>query len=195
MEFLLIGESKLKIVLSEEEVRECKLSKLTGEGCDANLRRSFWKMLDSAKSVSGFDPAGDKVLVQFYPIKDGGGEVFVTKLGLLPDYSAKLLSKSDRISLLSKRNTFYEFTSLEDLIAATRAVKNVSGDAAIGSEAYYIRDKYFLSVEEYGKSGEPLEFPCLLEFGISLPKDISAYIKEHAHRLSDGGAIELFSKM
>ena len=69
MEFLLVGESKLKIVASEEEMIEYKLEDYSSNVSGAILRRSFLRVLDIAKSEVGFDPAGDKVLIQFYPIK------------------------------------------------------------------------------------------------------------------------------
>ena len=158
-------------------------------------RRAFWKILDMAKKEVGFDPAGDKVLIQLYPIKIGGCEMFVTKLGILPESSARLVSKSNRISMLSKRSTLYGFECLEDLLSATRAIKAMSNKVFPVSDVYVADDRYYLLIEEYGKGGEPVEFPCILEFGVGLTADISAYISEHALRLTDGDGIERFSEL
>ena len=174
---------------------EYKLESSSHESCGAGSRRTFWRVLDAAKSEVGFDPAGDKVLIQVYPIKDGGCEIFVTKLGLLPESSARLVSKSNRVAMLSKRQSLYCFDNVDDLINASRAVKLSIGDISPQSDVYLATDKYFLAIDEYGKSGEPVEFPCILEFAVGLPADFWAYISEHGQRLTDGNGIELFSSI
>ena len=195
MEFLQIGESKLKIVASEEEMRTYKLENCSsGEG-SAAIRRSFWKILDLAKAEVGFDPAGDKLLIQFYPVQSGGCEIFVTKLGILPESSARMVSKSSRISMLSKNVGFYSFASLDYLVRATRAIKNIAGEINVASDVFYLNDVYYLSIEEYGKGGESTEFPCIIEFGEGLAANLGAYISEHATKLTNGDGIEKFSAL
>ncbi len=193
MEFLLIGESKIKIVLNEEETERYGLDKSAPDVSGTGARRSFWRILDMAKSEVGFDPSGDKVLIQLYPIKSGGCEIFVTKLGILPDASARLVSKSNKVALLSKKKSLYLFGKLEDVIGAARAVKAVSGETLPECDVFTADDKYYLSIEEYGKGGEPIEFPCILEFGVGLAADMFTYVFEHATRLTNGDGIEIFS--
>lgn len=194
MEFLLIGESKLKIVVNEEEMKIYKLDSCQ-EGGGATVRRAFWRILDIAKAEVGFDPAGDKVLIQFYPIKSGGCEIFVTKLGILPEQSARLVARSSKISLLSRNMRFYVFSSLSDLVLAARAVKGRATDLSVNSDVYYDGNSYYLAVEECEKGGEPVEFPCILEFGEGLTADFGMYISEHADRLTSGDAIDKFSRL
>jgi hypothetical protein len=146
-----------------------------------------------AKSEVGFDPSGDKVLIQLYPIKNGGCEIFVTKLGILPESSARLVSKSNKVAMLSKKKGLYVFSDIDELICAARAVMAVSGDVLPESDVFYANDKYYLSIEEYGKGGEPVEFPCILEFGVGLAADVLNYVSEHATRLTEGDAIAKFS--
>ena len=192
MEFLLIGESKLKIVLGEEEMKKYGLSSSADSG-GQSVRRAFWRVLDIAKSEVGFDPAGDKVLIQYYPIKSGGCEIFVTKLGILPEASARLVSRSNKIEVLSRNKSYYAFDSILELRAFCKAIKTASPDSFPKSDVYCENEKYFLSIEEYGKGGETVEFPCVLEFARGLTADFGVYISEHADRLSDGDGIEKFS--
>lgn len=192
---MLIGESKLKIVASEEEMKEYKLDSTGSEQGGQGLRRAFWRVLDKAKSEVGFDPAGDKVLIQFYPVKSGGCEIFVTKLGILPESSARLVSRSNKIEVLSRRRGFYAFDSLDDLRTLCRTIKRISKECVPASDVYLDGGRYFLSVEEYGKGGETVEFPCILEFAKGLTADFSLYISEHADRLSEGDGIERFSEI
>ena len=193
MEFLLIGESKLKIVATEDEMKEYKLEKYSSGDGGAGLRRSFWRVLDMAKGQVGFDPGGDKLLIQFYPMKPGGCEIFVTKLGILPESSARLVSRSNRISMISKNKSFYSFCGIDELTAALRAVKSMAGNTAVAGDVYNLDGRYYLSIEEYGKGGEPMEFPCILEFGEGLTALLGLYITEHAEKLTDGDAVEKFS--
>ena len=193
MEFLLVGESKLKIIMSGEEMVRYKLD--TSDSGTAAQRRSFWRVLEMAKAEVGFDPAGDKVLIQFYPTRPDGCEVFVTKLGILSGSSARLVSRSDKVAMLSKKQSLYFFDSLEDLISAAVAVKSRAD--TIPSADVYVGEvgKYFLSLDEYTKGGEPVEFPCILEFGKELAADFSVFVKEHYTRLADGNGIEIFSSL
>ena len=191
----MVGESKIKIVLSEDERVSYNLNAAAPDISGPSARRSFWSILDMAKKEVGFDPSGDKVLIQLYPLKQGGCEIFVTKLGILPDASARVVAKSNKVALLSKKKSLYAFTELDDLINAARAVKAVSGDVIPESDVYCARDKYYLSIEEYGKGGEPMEFLCIMEFGTELAADMFTYVSEHADRLTDGDGVERFSAL
>ena len=195
MEFLLIGESKIKIVLSSEEAKDQGLDTTSADVSGPVARRIFWRILDMAKSEVGFDPKGDKVLIQLYPLASGGCELFVTKLGILSESSARLVSKSDRIAMLSKSRSLYSFDDLNDIIGASRAVKSITGELSPKSDVYVDGEKYYLSIEEYGKGGEPVEFPCILEFGMGLTAELSSYIYEHADRLTDGDGIDRFASL
>ena len=193
MEFLLVGESKIKIVLTEEERMSYDLDDSAPDVSGPSARRSFWRILDMAKKEVGFDPSGDKVLIQLYPIKAGGCEIFVTKLGILPDSSARIVSKSSKVAMLSKKISLYAFSELDDLIRATKAVRAISGEVIPESDVFVEDEKYYLAIEEYGKGGEPIEFPCILEFGIGLAADVFTYVLEHATKLTDGDGVEKFS--
>ena len=195
MEFLLIGESKIKIVLSSAEAKKQGLDTSSTDVSGPLARRVLWRILDMAKTEVGFDPKGDKVLIQLYPLANGGCELFVTKLGILSESSARLVSKSDRIAMLSKSRSLYRFDDLSDIISASRAVKSITGELSPKSDVYLDGDKYYLSIEEYGKGGEPVEFPCILEFGMGLTAELSSYIYEHADRLTDGDGIDRFSSL
>ena len=195
MEFLRIGEAKLKIVMMESDMESYGV-KFEGESCDRAARRSIWSILDVAKAEVGFDPDGDKVLIQFYPQKGAGCEVFVTKLGILPDSSARLVSKSDRITLLSKRRSYFRFDSPGSLALAARAIISAAGEECVESDVYDGgASGFFLSIEEYGKGGEPAEFPQISEFGERLTAECGAYISEHFDRLTDGDGVGRFASL
>ena len=195
MEFLLVGDSKLKILMTSPELDEYGLSSVTDVMDSPAVRRSFWRVLKLAEGRVGFNPTDDKVLVQFYPVKSGGGEIFVTKLGLLSDSSARTVARSDRVAILSHRRGFYRFDSLSDLVSAATAISSRHTAALPDADVYIDRHcRYYLAVEEYGKGGEPSEYPVLTEYAKWLTAELSAYITEHHLRLAEGDGIALFAE-
>lgn len=194
LEFLLIGESKLKIIMNEEDVRQYKIDTVTPDCTDPLCRRAVWSILDRAGREVGFDPSGDKVLVQFYPVKKNECEVFVTKLGILSGASARIVSRSDRLAMLSREKKLYVFEDLENLVLLSKAVYSRLGFAPVADVYRGQGERYYLLIEEYGKGGETVEFPQILEFGRCLSADFSLYLSEHAEMLAAGDGIERFSK-
>lgn len=83
MELILISSSKLKIMLSDKDMEKYALDAKTADYDDTATRRAFWSILDDVKNETGFNAAGDRVFIQLYPSKEGGCEMFVTKMGLL----------------------------------------------------------------------------------------------------------------
>jgi len=129
MELILISDSKLKVMLSAEDMRRYDLNCEKLEDEDAASRRAFWNILDEARQRTGFDPAGERVFVQLYPSKSGGCEMFVTKLGLRTGRGEKknVLGTGEirEIHTGEKERTeyLYRFTNLEELLQACRRMQ------------------------------------------------------------------------
>lgn len=195
MEMLLISDAKLKVMMTKADMDAYALK---GEEVDydtTEARRAFWSILDEAKRQTGFDAAKDKVLIQLYPSKDGGCELFVTKLGLVPPLAEKTIARSGRVAMLSARRAIYGFERLSEL---TDACRQVSGcDGVEKSDVYYVDDgKYYLVLEErLGKSERVTELSCLSEYGACLPASQLDYIREHGICIKSGGAVSLFSRL
>ena len=81
MELIVISESKLKIMLEKEDMKRYGLFGSELNYDDPPTRKKLLSILDKAKEECGFDTGSEKLLVQLYPSKDGGSEMFVTKLG------------------------------------------------------------------------------------------------------------------
>ena len=78
MEVIMISNTKLKVMLSAEDMEKYSFDP---EDCaDISSRSAFRSILHEAREQCGFDAVGDRVFVQYYPSKSGGGEMFVTKL-------------------------------------------------------------------------------------------------------------------
>lgn len=179
MEFLVIGESKLKIVMSADDMETFNLN--GGADCSSpEYRRAFWRVLDLAKKEVGFDPGGEKILIQFYPIRLGGCEIFVTKLGILSRESARVVADSERVTMLAKTKNCYAFDTPDDLRNFLSAIESSRSSVYPSADLYRSTSaRQYLIVEEYTKGGEIAEFPDVLEFATVLNSDLEYFITEH----------------
>lgn len=195
MELLFISDSKLKVMLTEEDMRRYDLNAEKVDYDNTETRRAFWEILDEAKHRTGFDAASDKVLIQLYPSRDGGCELFVTKLGLIPPLAEKTIAKSNRVTMLAARRGVYAFGRVADLILASRAV--AGAPSVRESDAYFADDgRYYLLVEERGGKNEGVDGASrLLEYGESVPTTLADYIREHGACLAEKNAISRFAAL
>ena len=82
MELILINESKLKIMLDEQDMKEYNI----GDESDCShfeTRKAIRDILDRARDEIGFNTEGAEIFVQLYSSKKGGCELFVTKSTLI----------------------------------------------------------------------------------------------------------------
>ena len=81
MELIVISESKLKIMLSAPDMAKYELESARMDCRDIHTREAFRHIFDDARTKIGFDTEGERLFVQLYTSKEGGCEIFVTKLG------------------------------------------------------------------------------------------------------------------
>lgn len=199
MELILISSSKLKIMLSDADMEKYDLTAETVDYDNTATRRAFWSILDDAKNETGFDAASDRLFIQMYPSKDGGCEMFVTKLGTLcgeePPFSperkrAKTLpSKSEEKT--KERLSVYSFESLEWLLKVCRRLLRVKWRGR--SKAYRAYDgRCYLFLYERGEARPLLtKFSFLGEYGVcEHAETVALYIKEYASPLCESAAVE-----
>ncbi len=192
MEFLVINESKLKIIMTPEDTERYEFSAANADYNSPDTRRIFWRIIDEAAATVGFDPKGDKILIQFYPSRDGGCEIFVTKLGALSPTAAKLVTRSENVTMLSREQFLYLF---DDFEALRCAAKLISRAALPKSDAYETSGgNFFLSIEERG-GADGGEYHYVQEFGKRCPKEIVYYVKEHYKCIAKENAIEKLAAM
>ncbi len=190
MEAIRIGEHKMKLTLNSEETEKYGLCAVEECRDTAIVRRNIWNILDDAKKRSGFDPTGDKMLIQFYPMGDRGCEIFVTRLGILSDASARLVSVSDRITLISKRRVCYALAAEQALRQTARAIEACSGGVLPVSDLYCSENgSLYLVVEELGRGDGNPEFSPILEFARRLPVGAEAFVSEHFQLVEKGDAL------
>lgn len=184
VEFLLINQNKLKIVLNEKEVKEYGL-----EGGDAaedpSMRDVFFRILDKARESVGFSTLSDRALIQFYP-SAAGAEIFVTKLGRMTPAREKSLASSN-LTMLSSKLVAYRFSLFSDLVAAAKQVQFPVGACCA---VYYCDDgSYYLIFEQrcaHGAIGDGL---CICEYAEEVAEMLIPYIIEHGSSVKAGDVI------
>lgn len=189
MELILINDTKLKIILNNSDMEHYRLDCNCANYNNTETRRAFWDILDEAKHKTGFDAASDKVFIQLYPSKEGGCEMYVTKIASLCTSKCHTLQTKQ-----SKYDPMiFSFKTLHDMILACRL---------IGSYAYHLDSKtwidemgtcYLLLTPEDGLDISHLN-NMINEFGYSLSfESTMPYINEHGKVICETCAIEKLS--
>lgn len=183
MEFILISDSKIKVMLTDEDLREFDIETDELDYANTDTKRMFWDILSRAKRITGFDTEGQKVLVQLYPSRHGGCEIFVTKIGTLHSEECHATGVkpnpiiSERITVRGKEkgsekpkkpSAAFSFDILEDLISVCRRLSAL--EYSEESSAYIGEDgKCYLLLSGIDTTGyEPIDrFSFINEFGVA----------------------------
>ena len=170
MELIRIQENKLKIALSEEELRRYHLTVERFDYTNVETKRALWQMLDEAKREVGFDAADASLYVELYPSRLGGCEIFVTKLEKKRHPVEKVLTRYA-----------VSFEESEALIAASAALVRAGYHAP--SPLYRFGERFclLLSFDE-GEIARGLPALCE-EFG-EREEGFSERLEKTAHILS-----------
>lgn len=104
MELILIDSSKLKIILTKNDLDTLNINVDDMDYSNAASKRAFWELIEKAKTETGFNTDKSKLYVQLFPSIDGGCEMFITKY--LSETSNNLqASQQKKYRLKQKINT------------------------------------------------------------------------------------------
>lgn len=210
MQAIKIGEHKIKITVTGAEMERHGIIGADEKRDSAIVRRGVWSLLEEVKIETGFDPGQEKILVQFYPMRDDGCEIFVTKLGVLSESSARLVCSSNRIAIMEKRRSAYLLLAPFDVVCKHSNIAILNENAKYSVQKYdktaencekrekekeeniketfcelYLGDRgeEYIIIEELGRESPDRENLSLLEFAIKLPEKTAVYIEEHFKRV------------
>ena len=196
MDVLKISDTKVKIMLTRADIKKFKLDAEKVDYNDAKTKNRIWEILDHVKKHHGWSCENNKLLIQFYPSKDGGAELFVTKLEGLSQKNERTLARSREVTLLDSKRMIYGFKNFEDLLRASRIIRD--SKRIRSSELFYDESEgYFLEITERGESdcASISELDIMLEFSHTVPKELFPYITEHYDKLTHGNAVEQLAKL
>lgn len=202
MELIVINESKLKIMMSREDMDLYGLDENEFHCSVINARAMLEKILHSSPVCTGFEniPPEDRILIQLYPIKSGGCELYVTKLTLdEKEVDAFMSQENEAKYLLPKPITKAPFLTyrFEDLEHAISAAREISRCLYNGQSSFYksFEGKYVLSVNSQRKN-----LLCALDFLSEFGEQINAentymQLLERGTCIFKENAIEKLSKI
>ena len=196
MEWIRISPNKLKVMLTAEDAKHYDLD-CSNAGCtDILTRAAFRDILLDVCRETGFDTEEDKTYIQMYPSKEGGCELFITRIGLLftnekyraTAHGAKKTSPALPISA-QKNNRAFLFLKMGALLGGCRALL---GNLHI-HESHAWRDdrSHFWLVLEPRQDGSLLELDALFEFGEEVAfENAFLFLEEHATAICERNAVQ-----
>ena len=202
MELIVINENKLKIIMSETDIRSYGLDENEFYCSVTNSREILKKILHNAPIETGFENifSEEKILIQLYPDKNGGCELYVTKIPLNEmEGDSFMLEENESKYLLPKPIAkapliSYKFENLEYAINAAREIHRRSYK---GSSSFYkdIERKYVLFVSNQSKDSLRI-IDFLSEFGEQVNSENTyMLLSERGQCIFKEKAIEELSKI
>ena len=185
MELIIINDRKLKITLSESDMKEYDIDCGTVDYSRTETRRAFWSLLDEVKHRTGFDAASDRVYIQIYPSREGGCEMYVTKLGTMPDDS---YATGEGVSVSAGVKKAFAFPGTGPMLRVCRQLERQGFCGT--SAAYSTDDGSFLLILGNLKSDSTVAF--ISEFGDEVDPDrLVNLLPEHGTLISDNAVAAL----
>ncbi len=188
MEWIRISQNKLKLMLTAEDVRRYALSADAEAGETVPDKSAFRAILTDVRGMCGFDAAEDKVYIQMYPSKEGGCELFVTRMGLL--------TLKDAAPALPVRHraepAAFCFEETDDLLTVCRVLvtRRYRGKSAAWQDE---KGRFWLFLTESGARGA---FDFIGEFGRRLPAvDVLPFLPEHGRPICRERAVETLANI
>ena len=195
MEYILISDSKLKVMLERQDLEEWDISADMLDYANPEAKKVLGDILKYAKQEFGFDTSGHKVLLQLFPSKDGGCELFVTCVG-----ASEILDYDDEPNPSALEPKAYSFEKLDHMLAVCKHLLRL--EVCQSSSAWFDDDgRWFLTFYEKECPSAldllPLNrLSFISEYGdVESPKAISLYLSEYAYPICESNAVEVLGTL
>ena len=211
MEIIMISDSKIKVMLDCEDLKAFDLEVGELDYSNTETKRMFWDILSRAKHSVGFDTDGHKVLVQIYPSRCGGCEMFVTRLCSLTnngndskqaEIESVINSLPERRAMRSrssheKKTGAFGFDRIDAMIRVCRELFRLGYDGE--SNAYVGENsRSYLLLNAFDTIGYSLpdEFSFITEYGTHENTEATlCYVDEHAKEICSHHAVEQLARL
>lgn len=197
MEYIIISDTKIKIMLTQKELDKYKIDSESFSIGNEEQRLAFRKILNDACTQSGFDGSASRLMVQMYPAKRGGCEIFVTRLDSAASTTNNCIFGGiyKKCEKAKEKSMCFLFRSFTGLNAVCRHLHNVgySGDSDI-----YVSDNgvYYLILDTSPASDNKYsQLSFINEFAKGSMDEIPAYIYEHGRLVCEKNAVELIGRL
>lgn len=190
MEFLKISDSTIKITLEPKEATEYMMneeSDLTNE----ETKELFKMLLSRAKKEVGFGFAGGRVVAEIFNSKNGGCEIFVSRMGDKGNVNKEKGTADGKRLRISQ--AVYSFESIDRLLMAVYRLKmaEYKGRSAVYYDTQ--RKRYYITLEDV--SIKDLKYAFLGEYARLMKYNFSFLIKEHFKCICKKDAVSVLSAL
>lgn len=184
MEWIHISPNKLKIMLTAEDAKHYALDCKDANYAELATRAAFRDILADVRKKSGFDACEEKTYIQMYPSKEGGCELFITKIGLLLSEDEAPMPSNTPRRKRGQTGKALRFPELAPLLSLCRRLR---GDARVLKSTAWkdLCGRWWLLLFSEG------ELPFVCEYGEC--KSITTaqlYLAEHGKPICKERAIE-----
>ncbi len=200
MEHIRISPGKLKLMLTKADMEHYELDADGLSGDDLLSRDSLRPLLEDCRIRSGFDAVGGRLFIQLYPSRDGGAEIYITRLDAPPPDREKT-DGGDAIRITA----VYRFDAMASLLEVCR---RLADDPAITESTAWSgeRDCFLIlyekiSCREYLERSKRRGGDCkkrlfIGEYGRYLPSPAAEfYVKEHCFCFCEKNAVKILANM
>lgn len=198
MEHILISPGKLKLMLTRDDLEHYELDRAVEDGAVDSSRLAFRSLLDDAGRMSGFDAGDDKLFIQLYPSKDGGAEIYITKLSVSAAATQRSqLNKNERVTL-TRIGVFDSMTALLECCARLSAFNaDIESSAASDNTRYFLIITESLAYRDYLNGAHRSKIESLIgEYGRNIPDTTAlSYVKEHCFKICEKKAVKILGSM
>ncbi len=190
MELIRITDQKLKIMLTPSDITQLELTEEGSLHCPPLAVR---KLLRELRAKYGVELDDSRILVQYFPSKGGGGELFISGQPSHP----QPLRPPERAASGFRWEGAYRLNCFADLLAVCRRLSETSfeGESTVyydGHRAYYL----LLRTSAAAPFSIPEELAFLNEYGTSEnPTLLRLYIREHCHLIRSPDAVSVLARL
>lgn len=203
MELILISESKLKIMLTADDMENNGISEDLLTYGEKDVRKVFEGILEEAKIKTGFDSSTGRLIIQVYPSKDGGCEVyFIRKFDGEKNTGTK---EKTPIQRKKKEYCVYLFEGISDAVTVCSVLKSsgYTNESALytdkdnkGESRYYLVLQEEIPINDRSRKRKNIAKSDLAaEYGTRFGgKEAMLYIAEHTYPIVKANAVEEIGK-
>lgn len=199
LELIMINSEKIKIMLTREDMLRYDIRTYMSGHTGSAIKEAFAQVLEDVKAQTGFDTLSKRTVLQVYPSRDGGCEMYLTKASSFSNEkkSDEKLSECKRITAKSEARNFedavFAFDELCTVLDVCRMLNANGYDRP--SSLYVCNEKYYLFLKTQARINTGYdELIRLSDFAKRIGGRITkAYIIEHGEPLTLENAVYMLS--
>jgi len=202
-----IGENKIKITISMDDLEERNIDLTSLNYNSPAAQELFWDMMEEAEAQFGFDLSDSQLVIEPVPDSDTGFIIMITKVDddeesfeSIQKYIKNRFKRNDLKAKKRNRKVYsslliYSFREFDDLCELCKKISSMyCGDSSV----YKLKGIYYLALtRNCFTTGDAKMLEALLgEYGrkVHNPGFFEGYLNEYGETVIDHNSIEVINK-